>query len=106
MIHSTLRMALPPEMWTEALRILSPMAERIRLDPACLACHLYRDVQEDCVLMVEEVWRGEEDLERHLRSNEYRHVLLLMEVALAPPEVCFRVISRSAGLEAIHHART
>jgi quinol monooxygenase YgiN len=98
-------MALSAEKRTEALRILGPMAERIRLDPACLGCRVYQDVQEECVLMLEQVWRDEGDLERHLRSNEYRDVLLLMEMALAPPEVCFRVISRSAGLEAIHRAR-
>jgi len=28
-----------------------------------------------------------------------------MEMALSPPEVCFKVVSRSSGLEAIHRAR-
>ena len=105
MIHSTLRMALPPEKLAESLRILGPIAERIRLDPACLGCHVYQDVQEDSVLMLEQVWKSEEDLGRHLRSDEYRDVLLLMEMALSPPEVCFKVVSRSSGLEAIHRAR-
>lgn len=105
MIHSTLRMALPAAKLTEAVRILGPMAERVRVDPSCLACHVYQDVQEDSVLMIEQVWKSEEDLERHLRSDEYRDVLLLMEMALAPPEVCFKVVSGSAGLEAIHRAR-
>lgn len=105
MIHSTIRMAIPPEKLADSLRILGPMAERIRLDPACSACHVYQDVQEDSVLMLEQVWKNQEALERHLRSDEYRDVLLLMETALAPPEVCFRLISRSAGLEAIHRAR-
>jgi quinol monooxygenase YgiN len=75
------------------------------VDPGCIGCHVYQDLQEDCVLMFEEVWRSGEDLERHLRSDEYRNVLLLKEMALSPPEICFNTISGSVGLEAIEHAR-
>jgi quinol monooxygenase YgiN len=105
MIHSQVRMAFPSERLREALGILSPLAERVRVDPGCLGCHVYRDAHEDSVLMLEEVWRDEEDLARHLRSNEYRDVLLLMEMALKPPEVCFNTVSGSAGMEAIERAR-
>jgi quinol monooxygenase YgiN len=98
-------MALPTERLREALGILTPMAERISVDPACVSCHVYQDVQEDCVLMLEEKWKTEEDLKRHLRSHEYRNVLLLMEMALKPPEICFNVISCSSGIEAIQRAR-
>ena len=105
MIHSRVRMTFSSGKLREALGILSPLAERVRVDPACLECHVYRDVQADSVLMLEEVWRSEDDHVRHLRSNEYRNVLLVMEMALKPPEICFATISRSAGLEAIEHAR-
>ena len=105
MIHSSLRMELPPAKMAEALGILTPMAERIKVDPGCLGCHLYMDMLEKNVLMFEQLWRSEEDLTRHLQSNEYRIVLLVMEMALVQPEVRFDVIARTSGFETIELAR-
>jgi len=106
MIHSILRLAIPPRKMAEALGILTPMAERIKVDPGCLGCHLYMDMLEKNVLMFEHLWRSEEDLKHHLRSNEYRCVLLLMEMALEQPEVRFDVIARTSGLETVELARS
>ena len=106
MIHSTLRMEVPSAKVAEALEVLTPMVERIKVAAGCLSCHVYEDLLEKNVLMVEELWRTKEDLTRHLRSNEYRNVLLLMEMALAPPEVRFSVIAESSGLETIEQARS
>ncbi len=105
MVHSTVRMALPFERLSEALGILGPLAERIRVEPGCLGCHLYQDAQEEHVLMFEGTWRSEADVERHLGSHEYRNMLLVMEMALEPPEVRFDTVSSSTGFETIHRAR-
>jgi len=56
--------------------------------------------------MVEEIWRSEEDLKHHLRSEEYRNVLMVMEMALKHPEVRFNTISTSTGIETIEKARS
>ena len=45
------------------------------------------------VLVLEEVWRSEEDLDLHLRSEEYRNLLLVLEMALEQPEIRFDTIS-------------
>ncbi len=105
MICSTVRMALPVEKLSEALGILGPMAERIGVDPGCLGCHVYMDALDKNVVMFEQFWRSEEDLTRHLRSSDYQSVLILMEMALAQPEVRFDAISRTTGLETIQLAR-
>ena len=105
MVHATLRVKLPAERLREVLGILIPMAERIRVEPACLGCHVYRDVQDDRVLMLEERWQSEEDLQRRLRSSAYQTVLLLMEMAAEEPEVRFDEILRSTGLKTIADAR-
>ena len=55
--------------------------------------------------MIEEVWKTQEDLDRHLRSEDYRHLLLVTEMALEPPEIQFKTVSHSAGLEIIERAR-
>jgi quinol monooxygenase YgiN len=55
--------------------------------------------------MFEEMWRSEGDLERHLRSETYRNVLLVMEMALKHPEVRFNTVTTSTGIETIEKAR-
>jgi len=104
-VHATLRMVIPRERRGEVLQILNPMAERVRLEPGCLACNVYQDVQDARVIMLEEVWGCPTEMERHLRSEQYRNVLLLMEMALEPPVVQFNEVSRSTGVETIEKAR-
>jgi quinol monooxygenase YgiN len=105
MIHAIVRMVLPAERLSEVMTILSPMAERTRAERGCLGCHLYRDAMEEAVLTFEDTWESEADLERHLRSEEYRQLLLVMELAKVPPEVRFGRVSHSTGLETIQQAR-
>jgi quinol monooxygenase YgiN len=104
-IHSSVGMTLPANRLQEALEILGPMAEQIRMERGCLACHLHRDALEENVLILEESWASEADLERHLRSQDYRQLLLVMELARVPPEVRFDRVSHSTGLETIQAAR-
>jgi quinol monooxygenase YgiN len=105
MILATIRMAIPSQKRDEALKILTSMAEQWRDEPGCLSCSIYRDLEEKNVLMLEEVWRSQEDLDLHLRKDEYRNLLLVLEMALKEPEIRFDTISSSAGIEAIEKAR-
>ena len=99
-------MTIPPQKSGEVLKIIRSVVEQFRDDPGCLSCHLYGDLQEKNVLMLEEVWRSEEDLELHLRSDEYRNLLLVLEMALKQPEIRFDTISSSTGIETIEKARS
>jgi quinol monooxygenase YgiN len=74
------------------------MAEQCRNDPGCRSCHIYQDLQEKNVIMLEEIWRAEEDLDLHLRSGEYLNLLLVLEMSLKQPEIRFDTISSSAGI--------
>jgi quinol monooxygenase YgiN len=106
MILATVRMRIPPKKRDDALKILRSMARHNRMRSGCLSCNIYVDAQEDDVLMVEETWRSEEDLEHHLRSGEYRNVLLVMEMALKHPEVRFNTVATSTGIETIEKTRS
>ncbi len=106
MILATLRMAIPVQKRGEALKILKSMVARNQAQPDCVFCRICEDVMEDNVLQFEEMWRSEEELERHLRSAEYHKVLLVLEMALKQPEIRFDVISSSTGIETIEKARS
>ena len=105
MIIATIRMMIPPQKRGEALRILRSVAELCRYDPGCLSCNIYRDLNDNRVLVLEEVWRTGEGLDLHLRSEEYRNLLLVLEMALKQPEIRFDTISSTTGIETIEKAR-
>jgi quinol monooxygenase YgiN len=105
MIHSTVRILTNPEKRDDALAILCSMAERTRVETGCITCRIYRDVQQEYSIMLEESWKNEEDLNRHLRSDEYRNVLLVVEMAVEQPEIRFETIVSTKGIETIEKAR-
>ena len=105
MICATVRMSIAPEKQREALSILKPVVHRARYEPGCLRCGVYRDVESEDVLIMESLWSSQEDMERHLRSDEYYRVLLVLDMASVPPEISFNQITTSTGFEAIERAR-
>ena len=98
-------MTIPPQKSGEALRICKSITEQCLDEPGCVSCHIYGDLQEKNVLMLKEIWRSEEDLDHHLRSEEFRNLLLILEMALEQPEIRFDTISSSTGIETIEKAR-
>jgi quinol monooxygenase YgiN len=106
MILATIRMSIPPQKRSEALKILRSVAELCRDDPGCLSCNIYRDMHDNKVLVLEEFWELEKDLDLHLRSEEYRNLLLILELALKRPEIRFDTISGTTGIETIERARS
>jgi quinol monooxygenase YgiN len=105
LIQATITIALSSQKSGEALRIFKSITGQCRDEPGCISCHIYEDLQEKNVFMLKAVWRSEEDLERHLRSDEYRNLLLVMELARERPEIRFDTISLSTGIETIEKAR-
>jgi quinol monooxygenase YgiN len=106
MILESIRMTVSPQKRGEALRILRSITERNKVLPGCLNSRLYEDLQEDNVILFEEMWGSEEEMEEHLRSEEYRKVLMALEMALQRPEVRFMRVSSSNGFETIEKARS
>jgi len=66
---------------------------------------MYQDLRERHVLLLEEWWKTQADLDRHLRSDAYGRVILVMEMATEHPLIKFCEISQSTGLETVERAR-
>jgi len=105
MVRSTIRLLIPLEKQSEALEILSSITEQIQFEGGCISSRLYQDVREELVIMLEEIWASEKELQRHLRSDNYRKILLVVEMAAEPPEIRFDTIAHSSGVETIEQAR-
>ncbi len=105
MILSTIRMKIPQEKHDDVLNILSSIAERTKNQTGCSSCTVCLDTKDESTIIFEEIWKSEDHMQNHLCSDDYKHILLLMEMALEPPDVKFNTISRTTGVETIRHAR-
>jgi len=88
-----------------AMLTLSSLVERIRAEAGCIDCSVYLDTEFENRVVLLQKWRTESDLNRHLRSEEYKMVLLIIETAISPPMIMFDTISSTSGVEIIEEAR-
>ena len=99
MINATIRMAIPLQKRGEILKTFESVAELCKYDSGCFSCHVYGEIEKKNIVMLEEVWKSEKDLERHLRSDEFWNLLLAMEFAIEQPEIRFNTILSSPSTE-------
>ena len=105
MVQVSLRMRIPHTKWGEVAEFLTDFARRTRYEPGCLESRVYQDVEQKRGVLLEELWKDPDQLERHLRSSEFQKLILVMELSVTPPEVSFRTVTRSTGIETIEEAR-
>lgn len=85
----------------EALRVLSGLVGPVRSHPGCLATRLLQDVGDERVLTWVDQWRRREDHERHVRSDAFRRLLAVMDLAAEPPIFEVNDVSRRHGFELV-----
>lgn len=104
-VQASIHLIIPPDKFQEAVAILNPVIELIKLEEGCISCRLYQDLHEEGALLLSQIWGHQVDLERHLRSDRFRTVLLVVEMATRYPEVRFDVIESTSGMETIQKVR-
>jgi quinol monooxygenase YgiN len=72
---------------------------------SCISCRLYQDVDDENLISFVQEWDSREALETHIRSNDYRNVLAVMELASEPPEIKFVESLKTNGMELIEEIR-
>jgi quinol monooxygenase YgiN len=105
MIYAIVTIAAPSGLRQGVLQALRSMVFPTRVEPGCLDCRLYEDVEEPGAFTLVEEWATEADFDHRIRSESYRQLLMTMELSAQPPVVRFQVVSNTMGMEAIHAAR-
>jgi len=105
MIIESLGLVARRDSRQELLAALSFLLGPTQVESGCAACHLYQDVTDPNCFRLECLWNTEADFLRHLRSDIYRQVLILMELSAEPPRVHFHQVSETHGLELVHTTR-
>ena len=106
MIIVTLRIKVPDNRRKEFLDSARLIMGPTKVQPGCMGCKFYQDLDDpDAVLLVEE-WESRESLEHHIKSESYRIILSLMELSNEAPQIKMNTISKTEGLEAIQAVRS
>ena len=101
MILATLKMIVHPEKRRDLLETMRGMLEPARVERGCLSYHLYEDVEDRNAFVLVEEWETQGDLEKHIRTDNQRRVLALMDLLSEQPELRFNTVSHTAGMELI-----
>jgi quinol monooxygenase YgiN len=99
MIQLTVRIKAGPGRahdLVDALHMLKRCALQTR---GCVRACCAADVDEAELFWYCEDWESEDALEAKVRSEQFAHLLALMETSVRPPSLEFRVIGESRGLE-------
>jgi quinol monooxygenase YgiN len=105
MIIERVGIAVSPEKREDLRRALASLVEPISVEPGCLNCELYQLADNINRFSFEARWKTDRELVRHLRSELYRNLLMIIELGKEPPVIEFHEVAATKGLEFIQAVR-
>jgi quinol monooxygenase YgiN len=105
MVISILKILPLPGNRDAVLDILRSVIDLIMGQPGCLGCACYEEHDGSRAVLYVEQWASKEALHRHIRSNLYRRVISVMELADKAPEIRFFEVAQPMGMELIETLR-
>ena len=105
MIVCTIALTLSEKDRRKVVSSLLPVVGSTRVQPGCHVCSMLTDVDDPRVLVLWEEWDTQKNLERHLRSSDYRLVLAAMDLSRDAPQINFNSVDTRSGIEVVEAAR-
>ncbi len=105
LITSTIRITASENPDGEIVRVLRSMIEPTRVETGCISCGLYQDLHDPGVIIWVEEWNTQDDLERHLRSPQYKKILAAFDMSDGQPDMRFNTVVETKGMQLIAEAR-
>ncbi len=99
MIIVTLKMTVRPGRRNDLAETIRGMLEPTRVERGCISYCLYEDIENKNTFALVEEWKTRDDLEKHVRTDNYRRLLALMDILSEPPQLQFNTVSQTAGVE-------
>ena len=105
MITATLRIRVSKGKKGEVVRLLRSLIGPTRVETGCMSCRLYQDVNDQYAVTWVEQWSSQDDLERHLRTPQYKSILAALDMSDVQPEIRFDTVVETKGMQLIEEAR-
>jgi quinol monooxygenase YgiN len=102
-ILATLKMIVRPERRGDLLEAMRGMLEPARVERGCLNYCLYEDVEDRNTFFLLEEWETQQDLERHILTENQQRLLTVMDFLSEQPELRFNTVSHTVGMDLIEN---
>ena len=102
MIVFTIEMEIPADNENELLPSLLLICERMCLEDGCIGCGLFKDVSYENRYRLIGKWIKEDDLNRHMQSDEFNFLFGALSFIERPPRMRLDVVSSITGMERLH----
>jgi len=101
MMILTVHLKVPPEKRLDALKTIHSVIGQTAVQPGCLGCELFNSTQNDDNLLLQEKWQSREDLNRHVKTPEFRKIMVTMDLACEPPDISFIECGLPEGMDLV-----
>jgi quinol monooxygenase YgiN len=105
MITLNLKIKVPCEECSKAIKLLKIIIMKIQSVTGLINCKAYRDIDDEDTLVMIQKWESGEVMERYIKSANYRTVMELMELSCEKPEVSFDNVSETMGMKYLKAVR-
>ena len=94
------------EKRTEVMQTLLSMIQPTENGRGCLSCHVLRDIEDENVFSLIQVWKTRRDLDDHMKSTRFSVLLGTKSLLCEPQQIEIHTVSQSEGMETVNAART
>jgi autoinducer 2-degrading protein len=84
-ITVTARLKIKKTMLDEAARGLKELAAKTRKEPGCIKYELHRCLDDDTMLLIYEVWKQKDDIDKHFETAHFKAWRKLSQDMTAEP---------------------
>jgi quinol monooxygenase YgiN len=95
----TIEINIPSLKTKEFLQTMLVITQRIRMESGCIACDFLKDVSEENRYRLVGKWKGKDELNNHLRSEEFSVVRGAMSILENKPDIRVYLVSSQQGLD-------
>ena len=96
---------LAPGELESAVQLLLSVVGHTEAKPGCRSCSVARDAGREGRVRYEETWSSEASFHQHVRSEEFRRVLVAMDMCCEEPQVVIGNLSGRSGLDCLRELR-
>jgi quinol monooxygenase YgiN len=105
MIIVTLRVKVPSAKRADFMSLCESFTGPTSVQPGCRKIDVYNNINDNNELLLVEEWSSWEDLRRHVLSENFRKVLVMMDLARENPQINFHTVSSTEGFGLVERLR-
>ncbi len=105
LVSCTVDMHFSPENADRAIQLLLSGVGRTEAKLDCRACTVARDANEPNRVRYSETWKLESAFRKHVQSEEFRRVLMAMDMCCEEPQVVIGNLSGRSGISYLQELR-